>query len=168
MSFPLLHFNVNAKSDWTPCFEKHISTTLKQAANWPACKPLIAKLVAERNEFDFKRMNESTKVDSSSIILMTKMEEYLRNLNYLSSRFKFGKIKGSVADFHSRWWCCITKENYESSHIRFETLNITYNYAILNFNMAMHDAAGHDKDVNKLKEALKKYILEAAIDCLEI
>jgi hypothetical protein len=156
MTFPLLHFNVNAKSDWTPCFEKHISTTLKQASNWPSCKPLIQKLVAERNEFDFKRMNETHKVDSSCIILMTKMEEYLRNLNYLSSRFKFGKIKGSVADFQSRWWCCITKENYESSHIRFETLNITYNYAILNFNMAMHDAAGHDKDVNKLKEALKK------------
>jgi len=81
------------------------------------------------------------------------MEEYLRSANFLSSRFKFGKGITCVAGFSSKWTGAVTKDNYQSTHIRFETINFSYNYAMANFNLAMSEI----KDTNKAQDILKRF-----------
>lgn len=81
------------------------------------------------------------------------MEEYLRNSNFLSSRFKFGKGKQCVEGFSSKWCGAVTKDNYMSTHIRFETINFSYNYSMANFNLAMSEI----KNTDKAQDCLKRF-----------
>jgi len=104
-----------------------------------------------RNEFDFAGMNHNLKIDSTWLIKIAKLEEYIRIVNFLSSRFKFGKGQNTVQNYKSKWTGSLTGDNYQSSHIRFETINFIYNYAILNFNIAMDEL----KDSTRIKDAIR-------------
>lgn len=100
---PLLKFNVFEKADWTKDFQTHIANTLKRPECWNNCAPMFKLMQDSRNEFDFAAMNHNLKVDSTWLIKIAKLEEYLRIVNFLSSRFKFGKSKDAVQNFKSKW-----------------------------------------------------------------
>lgn len=149
---PMLKFGVFHKDDWTKILQNHICNTLKKPECWQNCVPLITSTMSLRNEFDFESMNKNLKVDASWLIKLAKMEELIRNVNFLSSRFKFGKGNKTVEGFSSKWTGSLTRDNYQSSHIRFESINFTYNYANVNFNLAMSEI----KDTSKMADCLKR------------
>lgn len=148
----LLGFNYFESDNWGKIFQNHICQTLQSPESWEECEKMISHATTLRHELNFEFMNKRLEVEASWFVKLAKMEDYIRIVNFLSSRFKFGKGKNSVQGFFSKWTGSLTKNNYQSSHIRFESINFTYNYAMITFDLAMSEI----KDSSKMGDCLKR------------
>ena len=127
---PLLSFNVPEKTDWTKVFQKHIEKTLKKPEAWQECCPHIQKLTIDRDRFDFQKQNSVLKVDPSWVTIQMAIEDYLRNINFISSRFKFGTGKEAVDGFKSVWKLKASDQTVQF-HLQNSTVEFIYQILIL-------------------------------------